>query len=105
MMHGCSQLRVSRRVILPLALQELATAAIFTFIFTGDDFFAPLVYLNDMGSSTVQLGLRAFVDSSGKSDWGALFAISVLALVPVLAFSVFFQRMLIEAAAATRPQH
>ena len=101
MMDGCSPWRIYRKIILPLSLPVLATAAIFTFIFTWDDFFAPLVYLNDMGSYTVQLGLRAFVDSSGKSDWGALFAMSVLALVPVLAFFLFCQRLLIEGVATT----
>jgi multiple sugar transport system permease protein len=101
MMDGCSPWRIYRKIILPLSLPVLATAAIFTFIFTWDDFFAPLVYLNDMGSYTVQLGLRAFVDSSGKSDWGALFAMSVLALVPVLFFFLFFQRLLIEGVATT----
>ncbi len=101
MMDGCSPWRIYHKIILPLSLPVLATAAIFTFIFTWDDFFAPLVYLNDMGSYTVQLGLRAFVDSSGKSDWGALFAMSVLALVPVLAFFLFCQRLLIEGVATT----
>jgi multiple sugar transport system permease protein len=101
MMDGCSPWRIYRKIILPLSLPVLATAAIFTFIFTWDDFFAPLVYLNDMGSYTVQLGLRAFVDSSGKSDWGALFAMSVLALLPILFFFLFFQRLLIEGVATT----
>jgi multiple sugar transport system permease protein len=101
MMDGCSPWRIYRKVILPLSLPVLATAAIFTFIFTWDDFFAPLIYLNDIGSYTVQLGLRAFVDSSGKSDWGALFAMSVLVLMPVVAFFLFFQRPLIEGVATT----
>ncbi|MBI1779416.1 MAG: carbohydrate ABC transporter permease [Proteobacteria bacterium] len=101
MMDGCSPWRIYRKVILPLSLPVLATAAIFTFIFTWDDFFAPLIYLNDIGSYTVQLGLRAFVDSSGKSDWGALFAMSVLVLVPVVVFFLFFQRLLIEGVATT----
>jgi multiple sugar transport system permease protein len=45
--------------------------------------------------------LRAFVDSSGKSDFGALFAMSVLTLVPVFVFFIFFQRLLIEGIATT----
>jgi multiple sugar transport system permease protein len=49
----------------------------------------------------VQLGLRSFVDSSGKSDWGALFAMSVLTLLPVFAFFLFCQRLLIEGIATT----
>ena len=89
------------KIILPLSLPALATAAIFTFIWTWDDFFGPLVYLTDMANYTVQLGLRSFVDSTGKSDWGALFAMSVLTLLPVFAFFLFFQRLLIEGIATT----
>jgi len=98
---GCSAWGIYWRIILPLSLPALATAAVFTFIFTWDDFFGPLVYLNDMKSYTVQLGLRSFVDSTGKSDWGALFAMSTVTLLPVFAFFVFFQRLLIQGIATT----
>ena len=60
--------------MLPLSLPVLATAAIFSFIWTWDDFFGPLIYLNDMNTYTIQLGLRTFVDSTSASDWGGLFA-------------------------------
>jgi multiple sugar transport system permease protein len=100
-MDGCGPWRIYFRIMLPLSTPVLATAAIFSFIWTWDEFFAPLVYLNDMGSYTVQLGLRAFVDSSGKSDFGALFAMSVVTLVPVFLFFLFFQRLLIEGIATT----
>jgi multiple sugar transport system permease protein len=98
---GCGPFRIYWKIILPLSLPALATAAVFTFIFTWDDFFGPLVYLNDIQSYTVQLGLRSFVDSTGKSDWGALFAMSVLTLLPVFAFFVFFQRLLIQGISTT----
>jgi multiple sugar transport system permease protein len=101
MMDGCSPWRIYYKIILPLSLPALTTAAIFTFIWTWDDFFGPLVYLNDMNSYTVQLGLRSFVDSTGKSDWGALFAMSTLTLLPVVAFFLVFQRLLIEGVATT----
>jgi multiple sugar transport system permease protein len=98
---GCGPWGIYWKIILPLSLPALGTAAIFTFIFTWDDFFGPLVYLNDMNSYTVQLGLRSFVDSTGKSDWGALFAMSTLTLLPVFAIFVFFQRLLIQGIATT----
>ncbi len=101
MLDGCGPWGIYLKVVLPLSLPALTTAAIFTFIFTWDDFFGPLVYLNDVNSYTVQLGLRSFVDSTGMSDWGALFAMSTLALVPILAFFLFFQRLLIEGIATT----
>ena len=83
MMDGCSPWRIYRKIILPLSLPVLATAAIFTFIFTWDDFFGPLVYLSDVRKYTVALGLRTFVDSQGISDWNPVFAMSCLVIVPV----------------------
>jgi len=65
MIDGCGPWRIYWIVILPLSVPALATAAVFTFIWTWDDFFGPLIYLNDMNSYTVQLGLRSFVDSTG----------------------------------------
>jgi multiple sugar transport system permease protein len=98
---GCGPWGIYWKIILPLSLPALATAAVFTFIFTWDDFFGPLVYLNDMSNYTVQLGLRSFVDSTGKSDWGALFAMSTLTLLPVFACFLLFQRLLIQGIATT----
>lgn len=100
-MDGCGPWRIYFKIILPLSVPVLATAAVFSFIWTWDDFFAPLIYLSDMSTYTVQLGLRAFVDSSGKSDFGALFAMSVVTLVPVFILFILFQRLLIEGIATT----
>jgi multiple sugar transport system permease protein len=100
-MDGCGPWRIYFRIMLPLTGPVMATAAIFSFIWTWDDFFAPLIYLNDMKSYTVQLGLRTFVDSGGQSDWSALFAMSTLAVIPVFLLFMFFQRLLIEGIATT----
>ena len=100
-MDGCSPWRIYWSIILPLSVPALATAAIFTFIFTWDDFFGPLIYLADIEGFTVQLGLRGFLDSAGQSDWGAMFAMAVLTLLPVLALFLFFQRLLIQGIATT----
>ncbi|MCM2293136.1 carbohydrate ABC transporter permease [Allorhizobium sp. BGMRC 0089] len=101
MMDGCSPWRIYWRIMMPLSLPVLATAAIFTFIWTWDDFFGPLIYLSDTSSYTVQLGLRSFVDSTGSSDWSGLFAMSSLSLVPVFLIFLFFQRLLINGIATS----
>jgi multiple sugar transport system permease protein len=101
MMDGCSPWRIYWKIMLPLSLPVLTTAAIFSFIWTWDDFFGPLIYLNDIRTYTVQLGLRSFVDATSDSDWGGLFAMSILSLVPVFAFFLIFQRLLIEGIATT----
>ena len=48
MMDGCGPWRIYWKIILPLSLPVLATAAIFSFIWTWDDFLGPLIYLNDL---------------------------------------------------------
>ncbi|MEO8882274.1 MAG: carbohydrate ABC transporter permease [Devosia sp.] len=101
MMDGCSPWRIYWKVMLPLSMPVLATAAIFTFLWTWEDFFGPLIYLNDIHTFTVQLGLRSLVDSTGDSQWNSLFAMSVLSLLPVFLFFLFFQRLLIEGIATT----
>jgi multiple sugar transport system permease protein len=100
-MDGCSPWRIYWKIMLPLSLPVMTTAAIFTFIWTWDDFFAPLIYLNEMQQYTVMLGLRTFLDSTGESDYGGLFAMSVLSLVPIFLVFLIFQRLLIEGIATT----
>jgi multiple sugar transport system permease protein len=100
-MDGCSAWRIYWKIIMPLSMPVLATAAIFTFIWTWDDFFGPLIYLSEMKSYTVMLGLRTFTDSTSQSDYGGLFAMSVLSLVPIFLFFLVFQRLLIEGIATT----
>ena len=100
-MDGCGPWRIYWRIMLPLSLPVLATAAIFSFIWTYDDFLGPLIYLNDIQAFTVPLALRSFVDSTGQSSWGQLFAMSSLSLLPVFLFFLFFQRLIIQGVAAS----
>jgi multiple sugar transport system permease protein len=101
MMDGCGIWRIYAKIILPLSLPVLAPAAIFSFIWTWEDFFGPLVYLSDIKNYTVPLALRSFVDSTSQSAWGPLFAMSVLSIVPVFAFFMLFQRSLIQGIATS----
>ena len=101
MMDGCSPWRIYYKIMLPLSLPVLTTAGIFTFIFTWDDFFGPLIYLSDIKTYTVTVALRTFVDSTAESNWSGLFAMSMLSLVPIFVLFLFFQRYLIEGIATT----
>ena len=82
---GCSQFGIFFRIILPLIRPALITATIFSFYWTWEDFLTPLVYLNEPKLYTISVALRSFADASGATDWGAIFAMSALSLVPVLA--------------------
>jgi len=95
MIDGCGPYRVFWHIILPLSRPALVTTAIFSFIWTWNDFFTQLVYLSDPADYTVPIGLRAFMDAAGQQAIGPMFAMSVLSLVPVFVFFLAFQRLLV----------
>ncbi len=93
---GCSPFGVFWHVILPLARPALVTTAIFSFIWTWNDFFSQLIYLNSPDHYTVPIGLRLFLGGEGQTELGPMFAMSVLSLLPVFLFFLAFQRLLVE---------
>ncbi|MEV6350419.1 carbohydrate ABC transporter permease [Actinoplanes sp. NPDC051851] len=93
---GCSPYNIFRYVILPLSRPALVSTAIFSFIWTWNDFFRQLVYLSDLEKYTAPVALTLFIDSTGQSAVGPMFAMSVLSLAPVFLFFVAFQRLLVE---------
>jgi multiple sugar transport system permease protein len=98
---GCGHFRIYFRIILPLMVPALATTAIFTFIWTWNDFFGQLIYLTRPDMYTVPVALRAFVDASSDSSWGSLFAMSIISLIPVFVIFLFGQRYLLKGIATT----
>jgi multiple sugar transport system permease protein len=98
---GCGHLRIYWKIIMPLCTPALATTAIFTFIWTWNDFFSQLVFLTNPDMATVPLALRMFVDFQGQTSWGPLFAMSVIALGPVFGFFLAGQRYLVRGIATT----
>ena len=82
-------------------MPALATTAIFTFIWTWNDFFSQLIFLTSPDMYTVPVALRTFVDSSSQTSWGPLFAMSVIALGPVFGFFLAGQKYLVKGIATT----
>ena len=96
---GAGHVRIFTAIILPLMKPALVTSAIFAFIWSWNDFLGPLLYLKDPSLYSLPIALRIFVDQTSTSDYGALMAMSVLALIPVLLFFLVFQRYLVEGVA------
>jgi len=95
MIDGCSPFKIYWAIVLPLSLPAMATAAIFTFIWTWEDFLGPLIYLNNVEDYTVPLALRMFLAQDSVSEYGQMFAMSVLSILPIVLFFVVFQRFII----------
>jgi len=95
-LDGCNTFDIYLRFILPLSTPVLVTVAIFTFIGVWNDFMSQMIYLSSPRLFTVSLSLRMFVDATGQSAWGSLFAMSCLSLIPLFVVFIVFQKYLIE---------
>ncbi|MCA5892296.1 carbohydrate ABC transporter permease [Isoptericola sp. NEAU-Y5] len=100
-LDGCGHGRIFLQIMLPLSLPALATTAIFTFIWTWNDFFSQLIFLTRPDMYTVPLALRTFVDATSNSSWGPLFAMSIVSLIPVFLVFLFGQKYLVKGIATT----
>lgn len=98
---GCGHMGIFFRIILPLSTPALATTAIFTFIWTWNDFFSQLIYLTDPSKFTVPVALRTFVDATSQTPWGPVFAMSIVSLAPIFGFFLAGQRYLVRGIATT----
>ncbi|GLJ61023.1 MULTISPECIES: carbohydrate ABC transporter permease [Microbacterium] len=96
---GAGHGRIFWSVILPLIKPALVTCAIFTFIWTWNDFMGPLLYLNSPENYPLPIALRLYNDQTSASDYGATVTASLVALVPVMLFFIVFQRFLIDGVA------
>jgi multiple sugar transport system permease protein len=98
---GCGHFQIFWRIFVPLALPAMATTAAFSFIWAWNDFLQPLIYLNSPQNYTVTVGLSLFLDATSESNYGALFAMSLLSLLPVVGFFLSFQKLLVAGIATT----
>ncbi|MEK3785337.1 MULTISPECIES: carbohydrate ABC transporter permease [Paenibacillus] len=93
---GCGKFRLYLQVIMPLLKSSIATAAIFSFYWRWEDLLGPVLYLNSPEKYTVSMALKMFLDSESASNWGGMFAMSIVSLIPVIAVFFLFQKQIVE---------
>ncbi|MGW8481747.1 carbohydrate ABC transporter permease [Microbacterium sp. NPDC055903] len=98
---GAGHFRSYFQITLPLIVPSLATTAIFTFIWTWGDFFGPLIYVRLPELFPASLALKGFLDAQSSSDYGSMFAMSVVSLIPLFLIFLFGQRFLIKGSATS----
>ena len=99
-LDGGGEWTIFTRVMLPLARPALATVALFQFLATWNDFFGPLLYLNDPDKFTLAYGLQQFLSVQG-GQWPLLMAASLLFALPVIVLFFLAQRTFIQGIATT----
>ena len=92
---GCGYLDIFIRIIIPLIVPALVTCAIFYYLWKWDDFMGSLLYLNEPSMYPVTMALKMFADPTSITDWGAMFAMATLSIIPIFLIFVFFQKYLV----------
>lgn len=88
---GCNIIRMYWQIMLPLAKPALATLCIFSFLFSWDEFIVALTMINDVSKRTLPVGLMMF-HGQYITKWGLVFAASIIAIFPIIAVFIIFQR-------------
>ena len=93
---GCSKYTIFTKIFLPLLKPSIVTTIIIQFYWKWDDFMSPMIYLSKPKMYTASVAIKNFADSTSTTDYGAMFAMSTLSLIPVFLIFLFFNRYLVE---------
>ncbi|MBA2381495.1 MAG: carbohydrate ABC transporter permease [Chloroflexi bacterium] len=97
---GANPWQIYRRIYLPLAKPALATLAIFTFMWTWNDFINPIIYLRDVNSFTLTAGLSLF-QGQFVGKWPLLMAGALVSVIPMIILFIIAQRQFVRGIAMT----
>jgi multiple sugar transport system permease protein len=98
---GCSEFRIFKDVLLPLAKPALAVVALFNFMHVWNDFLGPLIYLTDQKSYTLAYGLQAYQSQHGGTQWPLLMAAATIVVAPVIVLFFLAQKTFIQGITVT----
>ncbi len=93
-LDGATRLQTLRRITLPLVWPGIVTAIIFTFVACWNEFAASLVILSTAANQPLSVALTKFIGQY-DSAWQYVFAISVVAIVPVVLLFALIERRLV----------
>ncbi|WP_121749742.1 carbohydrate ABC transporter permease [Streptomyces sp. E2N166] len=94
---GASHTRTFFQVMLPMAKPGLISVGIFNFLGQWNQYMLPTVLNTDPDKHVLTQGLVQLAVSQGyKGDWSGLFAGLVMAMLPVLAAYIIFQRQVVQ---------
>jgi multiple sugar transport system permease protein len=101
LIDGCGVYSIFIRIILPNIKPALITGFIFSFYWTWNDFFSPLLYIQSTRLYPISMALHLFSDPNSITNWGAMFAMATLSLIPAFVIFLFFQKYLVEGIATS----
>lgn len=102
MIDGCGSFGILVRILMPLSMPAMISAAIFNFMWSWNEFFTVLIYISSVKNYTVSLGLHMMLQlMDSATSWNQIMAMSVLSMLPGLLFFFLAQRFFVEGIATT----
>lgn len=92
---GASPMQIYWQIFIPLAAPVLAVVALLTFIGTFNEYILARLFLVEMDSRTVAVGLQQFIGGQFSTNWGAFAAGSILASIPIVVIFLSLQRYIV----------
>ena len=93
---GCTPLQTFFKVIFPILKPTTVTIAILEAMWVWNDYLLPSLVLNVNKYKTIPIAVQYLKQSHGQLDWGAMMAVLVLAIVPIIVFYIACQKYIIE---------
>ena len=96
MIDGCTPLQMYFRVVFPILRPTAVTVAILEAMWVWNDYLLPSLVLNINQYKTIPIAIQYLKQSHGMIDWGAMMAMLVLAILPIVIFYIVCQKYIIE---------
>lgn len=91
---GAGHLTAFLRIVLPLAMPQIAVIFIFSFIATYSEYVISSVFLQTPNSYTLAIGLQSFIADQFNAHWTMFAAAAVLSSVPVMVVFLLLQKFI-----------
>ncbi len=92
---GASPMQTYWLIFIPLATPVLAVVALLSFIGTFNEFILARLFLIEMDTRTVAVGLQQFIGGQYSQNWGPFAAGSIIASVPIVAIFLSLQKYIV----------
>ncbi|GAA1850751.1 carbohydrate ABC transporter permease [Microlunatus capsulatus] len=99
-LDGAGSLRIFWSIVLPLCKPLLAVLTLLALMYQWNDFLWPLIALKDPDLYTLPIGLQ-FLQGQYQTDYGALMAMTLIAVAPLVVLFLAFQRFFVQGLATT----
>ena len=96
MIDGCTPVQTFFKVVLPIMKPTVVTVAILEAMWVWNDYLLPYLVLDINKYKTIPIAVQFLKQSHGTIDWGAMMAILVLAIIPIVILYIFAQKYIIE---------